>query len=90
MCEPLDLTGTFAEAKARAVERFEATYLEALLRRCGGNITKASRQAHIARNHLRALLKRRGLYNLSNTLSSQHKREGSGDEGAGASLYIAW
>ena len=60
--EPLDLTGTFAEAKARAVERFEAAYLELLLRRCGGNLSKASRQADIARNHLRALLKKRGLY----------------------------
>jgi DNA-binding NtrC family response regulator len=60
--EPLDLAGTFAEAKGRAVERFEAAYLEALLRRCGGNLSKASRQADIARNHLRALLKKRGLY----------------------------
>jgi DNA-binding NtrC family response regulator len=60
--EPLDLAGTFAEAKSRAVERFEAAYLEALLRRCSGNLSKASREADIARNHLRALLKKRGLY----------------------------
>jgi hypothetical protein len=38
MCEPLDLADTFAEAKARAVERFEVAYLEALLRRCGGKV----------------------------------------------------
>jgi DNA-binding NtrC family response regulator len=60
--EPLDLAGTFADAKARAVERFEAAYLEALVRRCGGNLSKASREADIARNHLSALLKKRGLY----------------------------
>jgi len=65
--EPLDVAGTFAEAKARAVERFEAAYLEALLRRCGGNLSKASRQADIARNHLRALLKKRGLYDPGDT-----------------------
>ncbi len=65
--EPLDLAGTFAEAKGRAVERFEAAYLEALLRRCGGNLSKASRQADIARNHLRALLKKRGLYDPGDT-----------------------
>ncbi len=65
--EALDLAGTFAEAKGRAVERFEAAYLEALLRRCGGNLSKASRQADIARNHLRALLKKRGLYDPGDT-----------------------
>jgi DNA-binding NtrC family response regulator len=65
--EPLDLAGTFAEAKARAVERFESAYLEALLRRCGGNLSKASRQADVARNHLRALLKKRGLYDPGDT-----------------------
>jgi DNA-binding NtrC family response regulator len=65
--EALDLAGTFAEAKARAVERFEAAYLDALLRRCGGNLSKASRQADIARNHLRALLKKRGLYDPGDT-----------------------
>jgi len=57
-----DIDGTFAEAKARVLERFERAYLEALVHRCGGNLSKASRQAGIARNHLRALLKKLGLY----------------------------
>ena len=61
----LPLAGTFAEAKSRAIERFEAAYLEALLRRCRGNLSKASREADIARNYLRALLKKRGLYHAS-------------------------
>jgi DNA-binding NtrC family response regulator len=65
--KPLDLAGTFAEAKARAIERFEQAYLEALLRRCGRNLTEASRQADIARNHLRTLLKKRGLYDPGDT-----------------------
>jgi two-component system nitrogen regulation response regulator GlnG len=58
----LDLSGTFAEAKEHALERFERTYLEALLRRSGGNLSKASREADLARNHLRDLLKKRKLY----------------------------
>jgi DNA-binding NtrC family response regulator len=65
--DALDLAGTFAEAKSRAVERFEAAYLDALVRRCSGNLSKAARQADIARNHLRALLKKRGLYDPGDT-----------------------
>ena len=49
------------------VNDIEFAYLEALLRRCGGNLSKASRQADIARNHLRALLKKRGLYDPGDT-----------------------
>jgi hypothetical protein len=37
----MDLAGTFAEAKARAVDRFERAYLDALVRRCGGNLSCA-------------------------------------------------
>jgi DNA-binding NtrC family response regulator len=58
----LDLSGTFAPAKERAVQRFEAAYLSALMKRCGGNLSKASREADLARHHLRDLLKKRGLY----------------------------
>lgn len=59
---PLDVTGTFSDAKGRAVERFERAYLETLMRRCAGNLSRASREADIARHHLRDLLKKRGLY----------------------------
>ena len=58
----LDLSGTFASAKERAVGRFEAAYLSALMKRCGGNLSQASREADIARHYLRELLKKRGLY----------------------------
>jgi DNA-binding NtrC family response regulator len=59
---PLDLAGTFSEAKQRAIERFERAYLETIMRRCGGNLSRASREADLARHHLRELLKKRGLY----------------------------
>jgi two-component system response regulator GlrR len=58
----LDLSGTFASAKERALARFEAAYLSALVRRCKGNLSQASREADLARHYLRDLLKKRGLY----------------------------
>jgi DNA-binding NtrC family response regulator len=62
---PLDLSGTFAEAKDRAIDRFEKAYLTLLMRRTQGNLSAASRQADVARHHLRDLLKKRGLYGVS-------------------------
>jgi DNA-binding NtrC family response regulator len=62
---PLDLTGTFAEAKDRAIERFERAYLAVLMRGTHGNLSAAARQADVARHHLRDLLKKRGLYGVS-------------------------
>jgi two-component system response regulator GlrR len=61
----LSLSGTFAEAKERAVERFELAYLAALMKRSGGNLSLAAREADVARHHLRELLKKRGLYGTS-------------------------
>jgi DNA-binding NtrC family response regulator len=58
----LDVGAPFAVAKQRAVDRFERDYLEALMRRSQGNLSRASRQADIARHHLRELLKKHGLY----------------------------
>ena len=61
----LDLSGTFRIAKERAIERFESAYLSALMRRCNGNVSLASRESDIARHHLRDLLKKRALYGIS-------------------------
>jgi len=61
---PLDLTGTFGAAKERAIERFESAYLAALMKRCAGNLSMASREADLARHHLRELLRKRGLYGI--------------------------
>lgn len=62
---PLDLSGTFKVAKERSVERFESAYLAALMRRCNGNVSLASREADLARHHLRDLLKKRELYGVA-------------------------
>ncbi|WP_146647802.1 sigma 54-interacting transcriptional regulator [Labilithrix luteola] len=61
----LDLSGRFSEAKERAIERFERAYLALLMKRCQGNLSAASREADVARHHLRDLLKKRGLYGVS-------------------------
>ncbi len=63
--DPLDLSGTFAEAKDRAIDRFEKAYLALLMRSCKGNLSAAARKADVARHHLRDLLKKRGLYGVS-------------------------
>lgn len=62
--EPLALGGTFAEAKEAAVDRFETAYFAALMRRCGGNLSRASHEADLARHYLRARLRKRGLYGI--------------------------
>ncbi len=62
---PLDLSGSFKVAKERSVERFESTYLAALMRRCNGNVSLAAREADLARHHLRDLLKKRELYGIA-------------------------
>ncbi len=61
----LDVSGSFTLAKERAIERFESAYLAALMKRSAGNLSLASREAGLARNHLRDLLKKRGLYGAS-------------------------
>ncbi len=63
--DALDLSGTFSDAKDRSIERFEAAYLAALMKRCAGNLSRASREADLARHHLRDLLKKRGLYGVT-------------------------
>jgi DNA-binding NtrC family response regulator len=62
---PIDLAAKFAAAKDDAIDRFERTYLAALMRRCEGNVSRAAREADLARHHLRDLLKKRGLYGIS-------------------------
>lgn len=59
---PSTLSGPFSEAKSAAIARFEHAYLKALMARTRGNLSRASRESGIARNHLRDLLRKRGLY----------------------------
>jgi DNA-binding NtrC family response regulator len=59
---PPELELPFKEAKERIIEGFERDYLKGLLERCGGNISKAAREAGIARLYVRKLLKKYGLH----------------------------
>jgi DNA-binding NtrC family response regulator len=52
----------FKEAKERIIEVFERDYLKQLLDRCGGNISRAAREAGIARLYVRKLLRKHGLH----------------------------
>jgi DNA-binding NtrC family response regulator len=48
----------FKESKQLVIEAFETAYLQALLARNQGNITRAAQEAGLTRYHLRELLKR--------------------------------
>ncbi len=52
---------SFREAKARAVASFERRYVEALLRRTGGNVSEAARVAGKERSRLARLIRKHGL-----------------------------
>ncbi len=59
---PPDLsTLPYADARARALGEFERGYVEALLRRHDGNVSRAASTAGVARVHLYRLLHKHGL-----------------------------
>ncbi|AKQ64331.1 Sigma-54 dependent transcriptional regulator, Fis family [Myxococcus hansupus] len=51
----------FKEAKERLIEVFERDYLQGLITRCDRNISRAAREAGIARVYLRKLLTKHGM-----------------------------
>jgi DNA-binding NtrC family response regulator len=51
----------FKEAKELLVNAFEREYLEQLIRRCGANVSRASREAGIDRVYVRKLFKKHNL-----------------------------
>jgi DNA-binding NtrC family response regulator len=53
--------GSFRQARARAVETFERDFVEELMRRHGGNITRAAREAQKDRRAFGRLVKKYGL-----------------------------
>jgi len=56
-----DIDLPFKEAKARVVDAFERSYIDALLKKHEGNLSAAARAAEIDRKHLRELLRKHGL-----------------------------
>jgi DNA-binding NtrC family response regulator len=48
----------YSGAKKQALEMFERAYLEAVLRRTGGNVSEAARQAGLDRSNFRRVLKK--------------------------------
>jgi two-component system nitrogen regulation response regulator NtrX len=54
----------FKQAKQTVVDSFEIAYLQALMVRNDGNITRSAQEAGLTRYHLRELLKRHGLTNV--------------------------
>mgnify|MGYP001492443099 CR=1 FL=1 len=50
----------FAEAKKRAVEAFESAYVENMLKRAGGNVSEAARQAGLDRSNFRRIARKFG------------------------------
>jgi DNA-binding NtrC family response regulator len=54
----VDLSRPFIEAREALLGRFEKGYLEAMLARHGGNISRAARAAGLDRMHFKRLLAR--------------------------------
>lgn len=58
-CLPSNLADLpFPEAKKRAIEAFERSYVEIMLQRTGGNISEAARQCGLDRSNFRRVLKK--------------------------------
>jgi DNA-binding NtrC family response regulator len=57
----LDMTRPYAELKAEVLERFERSYLEAMMRRTRGNLSHAAREANHERKSLWRLLHKYGI-----------------------------
>jgi DNA-binding NtrC family response regulator len=53
-----DAALSFRAAKERAIAQWERWYVTELSQRCGGNLSRAAREAHMDRTHLRELLRK--------------------------------
>ncbi|MBI3072923.1 MAG: hypothetical protein HYY84_12485 [Deltaproteobacteria bacterium] len=52
---------TYDQAKERAIERFQRAYVTELLTLCGGNVSRAAREAGMTRAALHRILRRLNL-----------------------------
>jgi DNA-binding NtrC family response regulator len=59
--DPLGEVAPYRDARSRALHRFEADYLRALIDACGGNASEAARRARMDRPYLLTLLRKHGL-----------------------------
>lgn len=61
MEDVLDVRRTLAQVRDRVIETFEKKYLQAVLEKHGGNVTKAAQAAGISRIHFHRLLHKYGI-----------------------------
>lgn len=61
------VTLSFAEARAKALERFDRQFLSAALARNNGNIARTARSLGLHRQSLQKLMARRGIKSIRNT-----------------------
>lgn len=76
----IDVDKPFKEAKQAVVESFEKEYLQELLEKYKGNVSKAAREAKIDRKHLRNLLIKYGLLTASAGADDDDDDAGDGEE----------
>lgn len=58
---PIAVPGTWRAAQERAIDQAARDYFTALLKRLGGNVTKAAIEAGVERETLHRLLRRHGI-----------------------------
>jgi two-component system nitrogen regulation response regulator NtrX len=65
----------YAEARGRALARFERNYVLSMLGACEGNVSRAARRMGLSRQGLQKLMKRRGVENRSRSRGRIESRQ---------------
>jgi DNA-binding NtrC family response regulator len=58
---PANFDRPYKESRAAMLDEFEKRYIERMLERCGGNVSRAAREACITRTHVNELIRKHGL-----------------------------
>ncbi len=61
----------FKKAKRSLLDAFERAYLQEMLSQTGGSLSATARRAELDRKHVRALLRKHGLWTLSEQEESE-------------------